>query len=68
MGREACVIWSMGGAGVVALAVAADACRHCQQTYCGAGVCVRRSCFADWRRILGAILGDLSYVVCSVGE
>lgn len=57
MGRDACVICSMGGAGVVALAVVAEACRHCQQTYCGAGLMERRRCFeAGWRRSLGAIL------------
>jgi hypothetical protein len=58
MGRDACVICSIEGAGVVAVAVAAEACRHCQQTYCGAGLRERRSCFAaGWRRSLGAILG-----------
>lgn len=60
MGRGACVIWSMGGAGVVALAAAVDACRHCQQTYCGARVVVaaRRSCF-DWRRNRGGIVNGV---------
>jgi hypothetical protein len=58
MGCGACVIWSIEGAGVVALAVAAEACRHCLQTYCGAGLRERRSCFAaGWRRSRGAMLG-----------
>ena len=40
------------------MAVAAEACRHCQQTYCGAGLMESRSCFAaGWRRSLGAMLG-----------
>ena len=58
IGRDACVICSIEGAGVVAVAVAAEACRHCQQTYCGAGLMESRSCFAaGWRRSLGAMLG-----------
>lgn len=57
MGRGAVIICSMDGAGVVALAVAADACLHWKQTYCVAGVVVRRSCFAAcWRCSLGAML------------
>ena len=62
IGRDACVICSIEGAGVVAVAVAAEACRHCQQTYCGAGLTESRSCFAaGWRRSLGAMLG---YCAC----
>lgn len=54
----------MDGAGVVALAVAADACRHCKQTYCGAELVVRRSCFAAcWRRSLGAMVGGMGYCI-----
>ena len=54
----ALVICSMDGAGVVALAVAADACLHWKQTDCVAGVVVRRTCFAArWRCSLGAIVG-----------
>jgi len=54
----ALVICSMDGAGVVALAVAADACRHWKQTYCVAGLDVRRICFAArWRCSLGAMVG-----------
>jgi hypothetical protein len=57
----------MDGAGVVALAVAADACRHCQQTYCGAALVVRRSCFAAvWRRSLGAMVGDIRVCIIRV--
>lgn len=53
----------MGAAGVVALAI--DACRHCQQTYCGLGAIGRRSCFVG-SRILGAMVvrfpaGGVSY-------
>lgn len=56
--RGASVICSIEGAGVVAVAVAAEACRHCRQTYCGAGLMERRSCFAaGWRRSLGAMSG-----------
>ena len=63
IGRGALVICSMVGAGVVALAVAADACRHWKQTYCVAGVVVRRTCFAArWRCSLGAMVGGDVYV------
>lgn len=63
MGRGALAICSMDGAGVVALAVAADACRHWKQTYCVAGVVVRRTCFAArWRCSLGAMVGGDVYV------
>jgi hypothetical protein len=68
MTRGALVICSMDGAGVVALAVAADACRHWKQTYCVAGLVVRRICFAArWRCNLGAMV-DSEYVgwVCGV--
>lgn len=64
MGRGALVICSMDGAGVVALAVAADACRHWKQTYCVAGVVVRRTCFAArWRCSLGAMVDGGSVCV-----
>ena len=68
IGGGALVICSMDAAGVVALAVAADACRHWKQTYCVAGVLVRRSCFAArWRCSLGAIVGGgCVYVVGGV--
>ena len=67
IGGGALVICSIDGAGVVALAVAADACRHWKQTYCVAGVVVRRTCFAAcWRLSLGAIVGGVCVYV--VGE
>jgi hypothetical protein len=70
MGCGAWVICSIEGAGVVAVAVAAEACRHCRQTYCGAGLMERRSCFAaGWRRNLGAMLGCCDCVfLCCVGK
>ena len=59
MDGGALVICSMDGAGVVALAVAADACLHWKQTYCVAGLVVRRICFAArWRCSLGAMVGS----------
>jgi hypothetical protein len=58
IGGGALVICSMDGAGIVALAVAADAYLHWKQTYWVAGVVVRRTCFAArWRCSLGAIVG-----------